>query len=131
MTSLRTFQNEIDEIHHREVAKQRTKALAEKVKEKDPKDPKEASKQPVKADKAAKAEKTEKGEKEDRVADSSATDKPSSLRNGEHDDGPELSETEEKIQVCATPFLSTLHAYQVFWSRRLCFSSSKPIKHEI
>ena len=42
MTSLRTFQNEIDEIHHREVAKLRLKALAErkeaKEKEKDTRD---------------------------------------------------------------------------------------------
>lgn len=40
MTSLRTFQNEIDQIQHREVAKQRTQALViEKIKEKDVKKP--------------------------------------------------------------------------------------------
>ncbi len=32
MTSLRTFQTEIDEISHREVAKQRAQALAERAK---------------------------------------------------------------------------------------------------
>ncbi|KAI0675339.1 GTP-binding protein 1 [Trametes maxima] len=32
MTSLRTFQTEIDQIHHREVAKQRAQAVAERVK---------------------------------------------------------------------------------------------------
>ena len=32
MTSLRTFQTEIDEISHREVAKQRAHALAERAK---------------------------------------------------------------------------------------------------
>jgi hypothetical protein len=37
MTSLRTFQNEIDEIHTRETTKQRAQAAAEKEKEnKDP-----------------------------------------------------------------------------------------------
>jgi hypothetical protein len=37
MTSLRTFQNEIDEIHTRETTKQRAQAASEKEKEnKDP-----------------------------------------------------------------------------------------------
>ena len=40
MTSLRTFQTEIDEISHREVAKQRANAAAERAKlEKDAKKP--------------------------------------------------------------------------------------------
>jgi len=33
MTTLRTFQNEIDDIHNREVSKQRAVALADKEKE--------------------------------------------------------------------------------------------------
>lgn len=33
MTTLRTFQNEIEDIHHREVTKQRTQALLDKEKE--------------------------------------------------------------------------------------------------
>jgi hypothetical protein len=39
MTSLRTFQLEIDEIQNREVAKQRTQALADREKEKENKNP--------------------------------------------------------------------------------------------
>lgn len=39
MTSLRTFQNEIDEIYTRETARQRAQAIAEKEKEKDNKNP--------------------------------------------------------------------------------------------
>lgn len=35
MTSLRSFQNEIDSIHHREVAKKRAQTLAEREKDKD------------------------------------------------------------------------------------------------
>lgn len=34
MTTLRSFQNEIDEIHNREVMKQRTQALLDKEKDK-------------------------------------------------------------------------------------------------
>jgi len=34
MTTLRTFQNEIDEIHNREISKQRAQAMVEKEKEK-------------------------------------------------------------------------------------------------
>lgn len=37
MTSLRTFQNEIDEIQHREVTRQRTQAALERGKEKEKK----------------------------------------------------------------------------------------------
>lgn len=33
MTTLRTFQNEIEDIHHREISKQRAQALQEKEKE--------------------------------------------------------------------------------------------------
>ena len=36
MTSLRTFQNEIEEIHTRETAKQRAQTAADKEKEKKP-----------------------------------------------------------------------------------------------
>lgn len=43
MTTLRSFQNEIDEIHHREAVKQRVQALAEQEKLKD------AKKTPVKS----------------------------------------------------------------------------------
>jgi hypothetical protein len=39
MTSLRTFQNEIDEIHARETSKQRAQAAADKEKEKENKNP--------------------------------------------------------------------------------------------
>lgn len=39
MTSLRTFQTEIDEIHIRETTKQRAQAAAEKEKEKENKNP--------------------------------------------------------------------------------------------
>lgn len=35
MTTLRTFQDDIEKIHHQEVVKQRAKALVEKEKEKD------------------------------------------------------------------------------------------------
>ncbi len=40
MTTLRTFQNEIDEIHNREVAKQRFKVTVPPDKEKEPRDQK-------------------------------------------------------------------------------------------
>lgn len=43
MTTLRTFQTEIDEIHNREVAKQRAKAAALAEKEKEAKDHKFAA----------------------------------------------------------------------------------------
>lgn len=34
MTTLRTFQNEIEDIHHREISKQRAQALADKESQK-------------------------------------------------------------------------------------------------
>jgi GTP-binding protein 1 len=40
MTSLRTFQHEIDEIHTRELAKQRAQTVADREKEKENKIPK-------------------------------------------------------------------------------------------
>lgn len=84
MTSLRTFQNEIDQIQHREVAKQRTQAhVVEKTKEKDAKPPTKQTEAEIPPPTAALD-----------AVDESTT---------------ELAETEEKIQVrCTTVIVIAL-----------------------
>lgn len=73
MTSLRTFQNEIDEIHARELAKQRTNGTMEKEKE---------NKKPAAV----------KGKGKDDTADSLKSD-PAASESG-------IQEIEDKILVC-------------------------------
>jgi hypothetical protein len=75
MTSLRTFQNEIDEIHARETTKQRAHAAADKEKEKENKNPQQSK------GKEVKVESQEEGDAQ-----------------------PGLTELEEEIQVRARLF---------------------------
>lgn len=76
MTSLRSFQNEIDSIHHREVAKKRAQTLAEREKDKDVK--KSAAKPAVKVAEA----------------------QPVSEDAQDDDEASVLANVEEKVQVC-------------------------------
>lgn len=95
MAALRTFQNEIDEVVKRSLAK----AIAEKAaKEREAtKDAKEARKLPVKVDKASKPEK----EKAEKAAVESSAAANTVVEQVEPDSKRELSETEDNIQVSA------------------------------
>ena len=85
MTSLRTFQHEIDEIQHREVAKQRTQALAEKQVKEQEKEPKKGSAKAV-------------------VEAKYATSTVPITISGVLDDDSHLAETTEKVEVRASIF---------------------------
>lgn len=78
MTTLRTFQTEIDEIQHREIARQRTHVPVEKVKDKDVK---------------------RTGAKVIQQAGDKVTDTQTSLSSAE------LSDVDERIQVNSSCFL--------------------------
>ena len=96
MTSLRTFQTEIDEISHREVAKQRAHAAAERAKlEKDAKKPTAAKTQTHARKESTEAADVSKSPEKEAITTLAAP----ATGNGD----AVMSDIDEQLQVSALP----------------------------
>ena len=93
MTSLRTFQSEIDQIHHRELAKQRAQAAADRAKADKDSSSKKA------AGKASHARK-ESTDAADASKGSNVGNEPIASGDG---DASTLSDIDERLQVRGSP----------------------------
>jgi hypothetical protein len=122
MTSLRSFQNEIDQIHRREVVKQRSQAAADKEQARD------AKKTLVKPSTKAVAVASASDKKADKKSDIKLDIRLAPVEDAtvpaiEADNDPILDQ--EKIQVRAVA--GRMHRDLHVWLRHYCFQT-KPTK---